>query len=182
MEKREHHFESFGSNGNFPRGKLLKNVAAERKVENIIWIWEGNSRNLAQSNFQGMAGSRESALLWKLKSCWFFSSIQEKSDASSKRQWVESCNPITQATAVYMVEDLGSFQGINYQLSNHGVEASPSTVDALRITTDGLSASTTWSRARNQNWLNALNPPSSLDNLSYHKPLLISQFSYITSN
>ena len=56
-------------------------------------------------------------------------------------QWVESCNPITQATAVYMVEDLGSFQGINYQIM--GVEASPSTVDALRITTDGLSAPTT---------------------------------------
>ena len=174
MEKREHHFESFGSNGNFPRGKLLKNVAAERKVENIIWIWEGNSRNLAQSNFQGMAGSRESALLWKLKSCWFFSSIQEKSDASSKRQPHHTSN-----CSVHGWRS-GIFPG--YQLSNHGVEASPSTVDALRITTDGLSAPTTWSRARNQNWLNALNHPSSLDNLSYHKPLLISQFSYITSN
>ena len=174
MEKREHHFEGFGSNGNFPRGKLVKNVAAERKVENIIWIWEGNSRNLALSNFQGMAGSRESALLWKLKVADFFLQFKKR-----VRQ-VQSGNPITEATAVYMVEDLGSFQGINYQIM--GVEASPSTVDALRITTDGLSAPTTWSRARNQNWLNALNHPSSLDNLSYHKPLLISQFSYITSN
>ena len=33
MEKREHHFESFGSNGNFPRGKLLKNVAGKKSGE-----------------------------------------------------------------------------------------------------------------------------------------------------
>ena len=116
MEKREHHFESFGSNGNFPRGKLLKNVAAERKVENIIWIWEGNSRNLAQSNFQGMAGSRESALLWKLKSCWFFSSIQEKSDASSKRQWVyRELQPHHRSNCSVHVWRSGIFPG--YQLS-----------------------------------------------------------------